>query len=71
MREKCPPFLQFLKEMQQAQPVRVAVVGAGGFVQNAYVPALQRLAAGRELEVAVVYSRSQASSQAVLDQVQG
>ena len=57
--------------MQEARPVRVAVVGAGSFVQGAYTPALRRLAAGREVEVAVVWSRSEASSQVVMEQVQG
>lgn len=45
------------------QPVRTALVGAGIFTRDAHVPALKAL--GDQIEVVAVYSRTQASADAV------
>ncbi|KAL4443839.1 hypothetical protein ABPG75_011576 [Micractinium tetrahymenae] len=54
----------------EAAPARVAVLGAGGFVRDAWVPALKEAAAGGALVVAAVWSRSSESCWSVLPELQ-
>lgn len=55
----------------EAAPARVAVLGAGGFVRDAWVPALKAAVADGVLTVAACWSRSSESCWAVLPDLQG
>lgn len=56
---------------EQAASLRVAVLGAGGFVHDAWVPALKAAAADGQLTVAACWSRSSDSCWALLPELQG
>ncbi|KAL4449467.1 hypothetical protein ABPG77_007111 [Micractinium sp. CCAP 211/92] len=57
-------------EAAEAARIRVAVMGAGGFVRDAWVPALKAAVAGGALDVVACWSRSSESCWAVLPDLQ-
>lgn len=52
-----------------ADPIRLALVGAGVFARDAHIPAIKSL--GDRYEIAAVYSRTRASAEALLPLIPG
>ena len=52
-----------------AEPIRLALVGAGIFARDAHVPAIKAL--GDRFEIAAVYSRTRATAEALLPLLPG
>ncbi len=52
-----------------SEPIRLALIGAGLFAQDAHLPALKTL--GDRFEIAAIYSRTRANAEALAAQVPG